>query len=88
MSNKRRKALIAQRKMHGQVTTLVFIELHNKGMSMAELAKAVGIGELSLLNKLLGITDMDVELLAHIFTIFDKTIRIGVSEISIENRGE
>ena len=88
MSNQRRKALIAQRKMHGQVTTLVFIELHNKGMSMAELAKAVGIGELSLLNKLLGITDMDVELLAHIFTIFDKTIRIGVSEISIENRGE
>ena len=88
MNNQRRNALIAQRKMHGQVTTLVFIELHNKGMSMAELAKAVGIGELSLLNKLLGITDMDVELLAHIFTIFDKTIRIGVSEISIENRGE
>ena len=88
MNNQRRKALIAQRKMHGQVTTLVFIELHNNGMSMAELAKAVGIGELSLLNKLLGLADMDVELLAHIFTIFDKTIRIGVSEISIENRGE
>ena len=88
MSNQRRNSLIAQRKMHGQVTTLVFIELHNNSMSMAELAKAVRVDELSLLNKLLGLADMDVELLAHIFTIFDKTIRIGVSEISIENRGE
>ena len=88
MSSQRRKALISQRKMHVQITGLVFIELHNNKMEMSQLADILKIDELKLLNKLLGLADMDMELLAEIFSVFGKVIRIGANVISFESRGE
>ena len=88
MGSKRRKTLICQRNMHVQISGLVFIELHNNKMEMSQLADILKIDELKLLNKLLGLADMDMELLAEIFSVFGKVIRIGANVISFESRGK